>query len=345
MLTARSMTPSVRATGRARPTRSLTSSGQHPGQAAGQGEVSGQPGPAGGQRHGHHGRDRGHRSELHHRQQWPTQRVGELVDQPEQVGIEGEHVAVVGGQGASRHDQAADQHPQHVPGVPPHVAQAGPAGMWACSSVLRAGRSASLPVRGRRAGAGGLLPRRAVGGRGPALTAARPAPRPAVGAPGRCSPCGAAEPAGHQDHRAGEGEGQQPGQDRPIGPGHHGSCRLDDLEVGSGPAARHLSRRRPHSDGASNSQAPSVGSAFVCQVRGDGHRCQRESIAGVHHCHLPSPGLVPWPAPRGCWCGRWRRWVGVGRGCGPGPHRRRCRPRSRVPTTARSGAPGRRGAR
>jgi hypothetical protein len=48
---------------------------------------------------------------LHHRQQRPTNGVGELVDQPEQLDVEGEHVAAVGGQGARRHDQAADQHP------------------------------------------------------------------------------------------------------------------------------------------------------------------------------------------------------------------------------------------
>jgi hypothetical protein len=93
--------------------------GQRPGQAAGQGEVTGQPGPAGGQRHGGYGRDRGQRAELHHHQQRPANGIGEVVDQPEQVGVEGEHVAVAGGQPARHHHQAADQHPQHVRGVPP----------------------------------------------------------------------------------------------------------------------------------------------------------------------------------------------------------------------------------
>ena len=57
----------------------------------------------------------------------------------------------------------------------------------------------SVPVdrpRGPSAAAGpapaGFSPGRTVGGRGPALTAACPAPRPAVGAPQRCSPGGAA---------------------------------------------------------------------------------------------------------------------------------------------------------
>jgi hypothetical protein len=54
------------------PDQVLDHSGQYPGQAAGQGEVTGQSGPAGDQRHGGHGRDGGQRAELHHRQLWPT---------------------------------------------------------------------------------------------------------------------------------------------------------------------------------------------------------------------------------------------------------------------------------
>jgi len=123
------------------PDQALDHLGQHPGQTAGQGEVTGQPGPAGGQRHGGHDRDRGQRAELHHHQQRPTRTIGQLVDQPEQVGVEGEHVAVVGGQRACRHHQAAGQHPQHVPGVPPHVPQAGPARMGPEIAVRRANRS------------------------------------------------------------------------------------------------------------------------------------------------------------------------------------------------------------
>jgi hypothetical protein len=98
--------------------QALDQLGQQPGQGAGQGEVGGQPGPAGGQGQRGQGRDRGQGAELHHRQQRPTNGVGELVDQPEQLDVEGEHVAAVGGHPARRHHHAAGQHPQHVGGVP-----------------------------------------------------------------------------------------------------------------------------------------------------------------------------------------------------------------------------------